>query len=181
KTIKVYPYPAPILDYTPNFVDSEDPTVTFTDKSEGSTTTIWNFHNGDIFTQRSVTYEFTDLEKDSVKVSMYTANELGCSADMSVMLPISVFAVWFPNAFTPDKTENSVFKVSTTNDIRDYSLYIYNRDGLLVFSTNNVSEGWDGTYNGKKCEQGTYVYVSTYRRIETDKVVQQKGTILLLR
>jgi hypothetical protein len=44
-----------------------------------------------------------------------------------------------------------------------------------------VSEGWDGTYNGKKCEQGTYVYVSTYRRIETDKVVQQKGTILLLR
>ncbi len=181
KTIKVYPYPAPILDYTPNFVDSEDPTVTFTDKSEGSVKTIWNFHNGDIFTQRSVTYEFTDLEKDSVKVSMYTANELGCSADMSVMLPISVFAVWFPNAFTPDKTENSVFKVSTTNDIRDYSLYIYNREGLLVFSTNNVSEGWDGTYNGQKCKQGTYVYVSTYRRIETDKVVQQKGSLLLLR
>ena len=181
KTIKVYPYPAPILDYTPNFVDSEDPTVTFTDKSEGSVKTIWNFHNGDIFTQRSITYEFTDLEKDSVKVSMFTANELGCSADISVMLPISVFAVWFPNAFTPDKTENSVFKVSTTNDIRDYSLYIYNRDGLLVFSTNNVSEGWDGTYNGQKCKQGTYVYVSTYRRIETDKVVQQKGSLLLLR
>ena len=75
KTIKVYPYPAPILDYTPNFVDSEDPTVTFTDKSEGSVKTIWNFHNGDMFTQRSVTYEFTDLEKDSVKVSMFTANE----------------------------------------------------------------------------------------------------------
>ena len=181
KKVTVYPFPIPEIDYSPNFVDSEDPFVTFEDISEGSTWTEWDFHDGNKSNKRSIIYEFKDLTADSVYITMRTANDLGCESDTTIALSVSVFSVWLPNAFTPDKSSNNIFRSYTGNDIRDYSLYIYDRAGNQVFFTNDREGGWDGTYEGKKCKQGVYVWVVNYRRIETDKVIQQKGTLTLLR
>ena len=181
KTVTVYPFPIPEIDYSPSFVDSEDPFITFTDISAGSTWTEWDFHDGNKSNERTITYEFKDLTADSVYITMRTANELGCESDTSIALSVSVFSVWLPNAFTPDKSSNNIFRSYTGNDIRDYSLYIYDRAGNQVFFTDDREGGWDGTFEGKKCKQGVYVWVVNYRRIETDKVIQQKGTLTLIR
>ena len=181
KEITVYQYPVPELEYSPRFVDSEDPFITFTNLTPGITETEWNFFDGEIFTTPSVTYEFKDFTIDSVSVKLTTSNELGCTSDTIVKLPVSVFAVWVPNAFTPDKPENNVFRSYTGNNIRDYSLYIYDREGRQVFYTDDKDAEWDGTFKGRKCEKGVYVWVVSYRRLETDKVIQQKGTVTLLR
>ncbi|MBO7226993.1 MAG: gliding motility-associated C-terminal domain-containing protein [Bacteroidales bacterium] len=181
KEITVYQYPVPELEYSPRFVDSEDPFITFTNLTPGITETEWNFFDGEIFTTPSVTYEFKDFTIDSVSVKLTTSNELGCTSDTTVKLPVSVFAVWVPNAFTPDKPENNVFRSYTGNNIRDYSLYIYDREGRQVFYTDDKDAEWDGTFKGRKCEKGVYVWVVSYRRLETDKVIQQKGTVTLLR
>ena len=181
KEITVYQYPLPELEYSPRFVDSEDPFITFTNLTPGITETEWNFFDGEIFTTPSVTYEFKDFTIDSVSVKLTTSNELGCTSDTTVKLPVSVFAVWVPNAFTPDKPENNVFRSYTGNNIRDYSLYIYDREGRQVFYTDDKDAEWDGTFKGRKCEKGVYVWVVSYRRLETDKVIQQKGTVTLLR
>ena len=181
KEITVYQYPVPELEYSPRFVDSEDPFITFTNLTPGITETEWNFFDGEIFTTPSVTYEFKDFTIDSVSVKLTTSNELGCTSDTTVKLPVSVFAVWVPNAFTPDKPENNVFRSYTGNNIRDYSLYIYDREGRQVFYTDDKDAAWDGTFKGRKCEKGVYVWVVSYRRLETDKVIQQKGTVTLLR
>ena len=181
KTVTVYPFPVPEIDYSPSFVDSENPFITFTDISEGSTWTEWNFHDGNKSNKRTINYEFKNLTVDSVYITMRTANDLGCESDTTIALSVSVFSVWLPNAFTPDKSSNNIFRSYTGNDIRDYSLYIYDRAGNQVFFTDDREGGWDGTYEGKKCKQGVYVWVVNYRRIETDKVIQQKGTLTLLR
>ena len=181
KEIIVYQYPEPELEYSPRFVDSEDPFITFTNLTPGITETEWDFFDGEIFTTHSVTYEFKDFTIDSVSVKLTTSNELGCTSDTTVKLPVSVFAVWVPNAFTPDKPENNVFRSYTGNNIRDYSLYIYDREGRQVFYTDDKDAAWDGTFKGRKCEKGVYVWVVSYRRLETDKVIQQKGTVTLLR
>lgn len=181
KTVTVYPFPVPEIDYSPSFVDSENPFITFSDISEGSTWTEWDFHDGNKSNKRTITYEFKDLTSDSVYITMKTANDLGCESDTTIALSVSVFSVWLPNAFTPDKSSNNIFRSYTGNDIRDYSLYIYDRAGNQVFFTDDREGGWDGTYEGKKCKQGVYVWVVNYRRIETDKVIQQKGTLTLLR
>ena len=36
------------------------------------------------------------------------------------------------------------------------SLQIYNRNGILMFSTNKISEGWDGRYKGVMQDMGIY-------------------------
>ena len=41
-------------------------------------------------------------------------------------------------------------------------LRIFNRWGEKLFSSKNIANGWDGFYNGKLCEQGTYIYQFEY-------------------
>lgn len=85
----------------------------------------------------------------------------GC-ADMDTIVILTCTDFWVPNAFTPNGDGiNDKFKVFTSGDedILKYSLYIYNRWGELVFFSEDVSEGWDGTFNGKPCPQGSYNYV----------------------
>jgi len=57
---------------------------------------------------------------------------------------------------------------------------VYNRWGQLLFSTEEPNKGWDGSFNGKKQQSGTYVYV-----IEAvdynDKPYFKKGTFVLIR
>ncbi len=36
---------------------------------------------------------------------------------------------------------------------------VFNRQGIEVFSTNDSRTGWDGTYNGKPQDMGTYHYL----------------------
>lgn len=57
---------------------------------------------------------------------------------------------------------------------------VFNRWGQLLFSSNKLHEGWDGTLNGK--EQPTGVYVWMAEAITNDnKVVTKKGTVTLIR
>ncbi|MBO4307393.1 MAG: gliding motility-associated C-terminal domain-containing protein [Bacteroidales bacterium] len=166
---------------TPEYVDSENPSVQFSDLSEYGVTSLWNFGNGNTSSVRTVVFTFSDLSKDSILISLTTGNALGCTSDTSFYIPVGIFAVWFPNAFTPKLETNKFFKPFTANDLEDYELYIYDRNGTLVFKTTDVEEGWDGTFNGKDCMQGVYVYISKYRRPGVDRVMSQKGTVTLLR
>jgi gliding motility-associated-like protein len=72
--------------------------------------------------------------------------------------------LFMPNAFSPGNKDglNDVFKPEANNRIEDYELRIYNRWGEMIFITNDVNEGWDGTINGKPCQVDVYVYKLNY-------------------
>jgi gliding motility-associated-like protein len=72
--------------------------------------------------------------------------------------------LFMPNAFSPGNKDgvNDVFKPEVNNRIEDYELRIYNRWGEMIFITNDVNEGWDGTINGKPCQVDVYVYKLNY-------------------
>jgi gliding motility-associated-like protein len=72
-----------------------------------------------------------------------------------------------PNAFAPSGT-NNLFKPSKRGiaNLKEFS--IYNRWGNKVYSSANIDEGWDGTYNGKEQPMGVYIY--------TIEAISDKGT-----
>ena len=179
--IEVFPYPILSVRLTPDYIDSENPSVQFSDLSEYGTTSLWNFGNGQTSTFRTVVHTFTDLSEDSIQVSLVTGNALGCTVDTSFYVPVGIFAVWFPNAFTPNLETNKVFHAFTANDLLDFELYIYDRNGSQVFMSANPEEGWDGTYRGHPCKAGAYVYICKYRRKGVERLMSQKGTVTLLR
>lgn len=187
KTVTVFKTPVPTIHYNPSFVDSEDPVVTFRDDSPNGVTTRWDFGDGKTSTERQVSHEFTDLSSsDSVTVTLRSYNALGnqapgCSAAKTIQIPIELFAVWMPNAFTPELADNSKFKLSTANVVENFRIYIYDRHGQLVFQSSDQNFEWDGTYKGAECPQGAYVWVMSYRRQGTPEVTQRKGTLTLIR
>lgn len=88
--------------------------------------------------------------------------------------------VFIPNAFAPEGI-NKIFKPVCLNiNENTYEFKVYNRWGSLLFSTNDLNEGWDGTYNKQAAPQGIYTYVVSYALEEEERIVK-RGTFLLLR
>ncbi|MBP5401079.1 MAG: gliding motility-associated C-terminal domain-containing protein [Bacteroidales bacterium] len=89
---------------------------------------------------------------------------------------------YIPNAFCPTRpTENNVFlPVNSFVTMENYHMYIYSREGNLLFHSNYPDMGWDGTYNGKILPMGCYVYKITYT-YGSDGVYEAVGTVTLVR
>ena len=50
-----------------------------------------------------------------------------------------------------------------------------------MFETNDQNDHWDGTYKGKPCPVGSYVWVITYRKFDDTDMVKKKGSVLLVK
>ena len=87
--------------------------------------------------------------------------------------------LFVPNAFTPLSDKNNLFKPAQAA-VSDYRMNIYNRQGVLVFDSEDITHGWDGRSKGEVCPSGTYVYVISFRDTE-GKPHTQKGTLMLLK
>jgi gliding motility-associated-like protein len=70
--------------------------------------------------------------------------------------------VYFPNSFTPNKDGKNEYFSGVSETTTFFHLQIFNRWGELIFETNNIQTGWDGTYKGKIVQEDTYVYVAEY-------------------
>jgi gliding motility-associated-like protein len=92
--------------------------------------------------------------------------------------------IFIPNTFTPDGDElNQVWQPIFTQgyDPYDFEITIFNRWGEIVWVSKNASVGWDGTFNGKMCQDGVYIWIVEYGVVENDKRVVKRGHLTLLR
>jgi gliding motility-associated-like protein len=106
----------------------------------------------------------------------------GCTDTASVM--VIVFkgsAIYMPNAFTPNNDGlNDVLKPYFIG-IKSLSYFtVYDRWGKKIFSTNHLSEGWNGTSGGRKLESGTYVWILKAEDI-IGKKYDMKGTVMIIK
>ena len=97
------------------------------------------------------------------------------SVSNTIKVPIER-AIYVPNAFSPDgDNTNDVFQVMGRN-LGHITIEIYNRWGQMVFEAPHLNEPWDGTFRGKPCPIGTYVY-----QLKVDDLITQAGTVTLVR
>lgn len=91
------------------------------------------------------------------------------------------FFYYIPNTFTVNQDFlNETFKVQGYNlKINNYSMLIFNRWGQLIYETNSINIGWNGTFNGSICEQGIYAYKISFEK--DGKIYQEFGQVNLLR
>ena len=95
--------------------------------------------------------------------------------------PIDSSVVWAPNAFTPNESSNNVFKVFG-DDLISMHVWVYNRWGDYVTDFDGLTEGWDGTRDGKPCKAETYVYLIEYSVKAFPRIIKKiTGTITLLK
>ena len=117
---------------------------------------------------------------DSLTVLLTVGNDL-CLNSTWVTLPFHKTALFAPNAFTPGGSTNRRF-VILGHGVMEAEISVFNRQGLLVYISNDIEEGWDGTHNGTPCPQAAYVWLLRYRGEDhPDEWHTMKGTVTLLR
>ncbi|HHB79664.1 MAG TPA: tandem-95 repeat protein [Saprospiraceae bacterium] len=109
---------------------------------------------------------------------------LGCVAHTKTTVHVADPDVFIPNVFSPNGDgQNDYFTVlGNTERIEEVvTMQIYDRWGSHIFSKehfslNNYSEGWDGTYRGKKVEKGVFVYIIKLKYID-GRIIEFHGDI----
>ena len=150
----------------------EDAPITFMNTSQNADFYNWVFSTGYQTAQTHAQYTFS--EAGTYYVTLYAENEIGCRD--SIMKPIYIrpeHFIYVPNTFTPDANRNNDFFSAVTVNIVELQVAIFNRWGEAVFTSNDVDFTWDGSYNGRPVNDGTYIYRIEYRTIdnETGKLV----------
>lgn len=114
--------------------------------------------------------------------NLHVTDDIGCTADDGVFVKVYIGPEYHvPNAFTPNGDGlNDVFRPIPSGMRSTTFFRVYNRLGQLVFQTNEWLKGWDGTFKGKKAEEGTYVWVIKGQDVNGFDV-DMKGTVILLR
>lgn len=87
--------------------------------------------------------------------------------------------LFIPNGFTPNQASNNIFKPSPAN-LKSYEMNIFNRSGVLLFTSKDINIGWDGRYKGSPCSTGVYIYIIKFEVANNYKSIQ-KGEINLIR
>lgn len=92
-----------------------------------------------------------------------------------------VYSVDLPDAFTPNGDNiNDVVYVRGWGIKELITFKIYNRAGRLLFESNDIEKGWDGSYKAEPQPVETYTYIVQVRTYE-DQILTKTGAIKLLR
>ncbi|MEJ6614682.1 MAG: gliding motility-associated C-terminal domain-containing protein [Saprospiraceae bacterium] len=128
---------------------------------------VWSPVNG-----LSVTNDFNTIATptESTSYTLSTVAIDGCTQTDTVRInvisddDISCENLLLPSAFTPNGDGlNETYRISNTFIIESLeSFEIFDRWGSRVFVANDVSDGWDGFFNGSPVNSGHYVYKVKY-------------------
>ena len=86
-----------------------------------------------------------------------------------------------PTAFTPNGDgRNDIFRPVAVGYKGFNYFRVFNRYGQLVYNSNVLESGWDGTFNNQKADLGTYYWEMSFID-RFGKVSTLKGDVTLLR
>ncbi len=107
-------------------------------------------------------------------------DENGCIGKDSIKIEVLTKYIDLPKAFTPNGNGLNDFLSLVNQNISEFNyLRVFNRWGTLIFESNDINNGWDGTYKEKAQPIGNYYY--EYEGVINDEVIHQEGTITLVR
>lgn len=109
------------------------------------------------------------------------SNVGGCSSSDTLKVTVgTIKVIEVPNAFRPSGRSNPVLR-PILREVKSLNYFqVYNRWGQMIFSTNTIGHGWDGTVKGIPQPTGAYVWV--LEAVDVDgNIVRKRGSSLLIR
>jgi gliding motility-associated-like protein len=182
----------PVAEFAPstNVINEYNMEVSFNNNSTGASTYVWDFGDSSPnSTDIEPTHDYTNSPYGNYEVMLVAISPAGCvDTTYSVIQIIEELIYYVPNTFTPDgDTYNQTFKPVFTSgfDIYDYSLFIYNRWGEVIFESHDANFGWDGSYGSNNeteiVQDGTYTWVIEFKVTMNDERKRVNGHVNVLR
>lgn len=120
---------------------------------------------------------------NQIYVYVITAEGNDANLGFSISNAVTVIKdpnLFYPSAFTPHNRDglNDLFVVFGQY-ITEFNMKIFNRWGELMFTTTDITAGWDGRYKGLPMPEDTYVFVATLTDF-SGRTFNRSGSVLLL-
>lgn len=188
-TVTVLQLPKPQFQATPTeiYVENGIGTVNCVNLTPGDNHLVWNF--GDVFSNLNIIEDVEDPAHDYTHSGYYTitltaTDSLGCVDSVKNRVSVEVpYFFYIPNSFTPDGDGvNEYFAPQGHGvDPENYLMQIFDRSGMLIYTTHNPYDYWDGRNKyGQKCPEGVYVYRILLRNLNVEDK-EYTGTVTLIR
>ena len=184
----VYDYPIPSFIWSPDTPTVINSFVEFYNNSIDAVSYQWTVNvNGQIttFSDENISFNFPNFESNSYEVCLTATSDFGCDSTYCGMVEIvDKFLIYTPNAFSPglDDDINKVFKPVIYGAEEDYyELFVFNRSGELIFSTQDVNEGWNGEHDGVPSQFGVYVWKVIVKDKFTSTLYEYVGDVTLVK
>jgi gliding motility-associated-like protein len=182
-TVEVTVWPNPNANFS---ISEQDLMVNFLNQSLGAVDYTWDFGDGSPLSHdENVQHFYAELNGQSYTVILIAESEFGCldTATRYILSPEPIL-LYVPNTFTPDYDEfnNNFGPVFYQGfDPYDFTMTIFNRWGEIIFVTHDATIGWDGTYNGKFVQQGTYTWVIEFKTKKNDERKRLSGHVNMIK
>lgn len=156
--ITEYPKPDALFSVDPELTDVLSPRIEFTDRSTLNVVEwFWNFGDGSYGEQQHPVHSYPNVGE--YDITQIVTTQYFCTDTIGYQIKVEpIFTFYIPNAFSPNDDGYNDSFFGTGESISSYSMYVYDRWGELIFTSNDKDHHWDGTYKDKQVEQGTYVY-----------------------
>ena len=122
-------------------------------------------------------------EYDTITYKVKVSTSVGCAVydDIKVTIYKTLPDIFIPTAFTPNADKLNDILVPKPVGIKQFNFFkVFNRWGLMLYSTSQQGQGWDGTYASTPQASGTYVFIA--QAIDYNgKLITKKGTVVLIR
>jgi gliding motility-associated-like protein len=173
---------------TPSVLNEYDSETQFLNTTIGGSTYHWDFgDNSGTTTVENPFHDYAEAGIGNYIVTLIAYSPTGCSDTTTRTIQLAEDLIYYvPNSFTPDDdTYNQSFQPVFTSgyDPFDYSLFIYNRWGEIIFESHDAQVGWDGTYgiDGSLVKEGTYTWKIEFKTKASDERKMEVGHVNVLR
>lgn len=184
--VTVHPNPQAGLFADPLLTTSDVPHITFENTSSGGVSYILSTGDGTYydFFENQIEHSYPYAEGNYL-VQLFVVNEFECTDSIEILIQIKGAEIYYvPNTFTPDGDEhNNTFQAIFTSgfDPQNFQMTVYNRWGEEIVKFMDSNHYWDGTFNGTKCAEGTYVWRITYKNPDSGDYKTISGHVNLIR
>jgi gliding motility-associated-like protein len=117
--------------------------------------------------------------------TFYIQQQVGNCSSARTAVKIFVYDktnIFVPSAFTPNNDgRNDLLKVKAYGIVSLDYFRVYNKWGQLVFSTKDISKGWDGLVNGIMQTTSVFVWMVRAKDEVTSDYIEKKGTVLMIK
>ncbi|MFH2142625.1 MAG: CotH kinase family protein [Bacteroidota bacterium] len=167
--IGVYPLPTAKFIVDPEIVSIIKPIAYFTNLSTGAQSYIWSFGDSTTSVEISPFHYFPVYPTGIYNIVLIAITDMDCRD--TVYNDVTVkdeFTFYAPTAFSPDHDGiNDEFIVEGHGiDTRNFNLTIYDRWGEIIFESDDINKGWDGTVSGGFIGRYTvYTWLVNYKDI----------------
>lgn len=155
-------------------------TVRFFNQSTDADSYLWDFGDGTTSTDESPEHTYTGRGNYDVTLTAFKTDVCNVSLVQGTFMISEAGAIFIPNTFTPNNDAVNDEFVVNMNNIRTYRIQIFNRYGILMYSSTDLVENWKGTYQNQPVPVGTYYYVLDAVDLDNN-VIKKSGSVTILK